>query len=67
MNALQSMAIESTRDRMLQQAETLPLEQLDVTNWDLYQQDAVYPISSACAVKTPCTITLTAATDPSGR
>jgi cytochrome P450 len=43
MNALQSMAIESTRDRMLQQAETLPLEQLDVANWDLYQQDAVYP------------------------
>jgi hypothetical protein len=36
MNALQSIAIESTRERMMQQAETLPLDQLDVTNWDLY-------------------------------
>ena len=38
-----NMTAQLTRNAMLQQAHDLPLEQLDVSNWHLMENDAIWP------------------------
>ena len=38
-----NMSVVPDRERMLAQAYELPLDQLDVSNWHLFEQDAIWP------------------------